>query len=94
METELKGLGGKEGMLSLSTTKFGQAKCSELLYPTHHVQPKNTGEVSIIANVLPLLSPDIAPFVSCIADKTCHRTLQTQPSVLTCLLPGSDLLPQ
>lgn len=47
---------------------------------------EKVGEFSVIANVLPLSSRDIAPFVSCVVDmqhKKCHRTLQTQSSVST-----------
>src|SRR5271163_1973675 len=91
---QLKGLNRKEGMLSLSTTKFRQAECSELLYPRPPHSTESAGEFSVIANILPLSSLDIAPFVSCVVDmqhKTCHRTFQTQSSVLTSLC-GLDLL--
>jgi hypothetical protein len=51
-----------------STTKFGQAECLKLLYPRPPRSTENAGEFSVIANVLPLSSRDIAPFVSCVAD--------------------------
>jgi hypothetical protein len=93
--TELKGLGGKEGMLT-STKKFGQAEYSEITISRPPRLTENAGEFSVTANVLLLLSPDIAPFVSWAANmqhEMYHRTLQTRSSALT-LLCGSDLLPQ
>ena len=57
------------------TKSLRQAERLKLLYPAHHVQQKNTGEFSVIAHVLPLSSPDIAPFVSCCSGHAAQNSL-------------------